>query len=402
VQVSNSSISVIERTALNKLTVDSEFEHERLMCVRDEPTGLVAVFAFHSTRLGPAVGGMRYRRYGSLSEGMVDALRLSRAMTLKNAAARLAWGGGKLCVLEDGDVARRSSRLLRLAELLNDLDGAYIVGKDVGVTMADMDVLAERSPWVVGVPVERGGLGDPSPATATTVIGGMEAAAQQMYDTTDLSGMSAAIIGVGGVGASLADQLAERGVRLLLADTDTDRVGIVAARTNGEIVSTDTASTAEVDFLAPCATGEMFGADDVRGLRCRAIVGGANNPLVDDSVALLLHSAGIHYVPDFLSNSGGVIQNAVEFNRWGSMPWTSCSGRPTLELAPSWRGPGAMARRRWRSPARRRSPSLRPEPPPHRLRSARECGSLAEQLRARTSKTVCRRVSLGRGRPHLS
>lgn len=84
------------------LTVDSEFEHERLMCLRDEPTGLIAVVAFHSTRLGPAVGGMRYRCYGSLSEGMVDALRLSRAMTLKNAAARLPWGGGKLCVLDDG------------------------------------------------------------------------------------------------------------------------------------------------------------------------------------------------------------------------------------------------------------------------------------------------------------
>ena len=299
------------------LTVDSEFEHERLMCLRDEPTGLIAVVAFHSTRLGPAVGGMRYRCYGSLSEGMVDALRLSRAMTLKNAAARLPWGGGKLCVLDDGDVARRPSRLLRLAELLNELGGSYIVGKDVGVSMADMDVLAARSPWVVGVPVERGGLGDPSPATATTVTGAMEAAAQQLYGTTDLSGLSAAIIGTGGVGASLADQLAERGVRLLLADTDPDRVAAVAARTNAKVVSTTIALMAEVDFLAPCATGEMVGADDVHRLRCRAIVGGANNPLVDDSVALLLHSSGVLYVPSFMSNAGGVIQNAVEFNQLG-------------------------------------------------------------------------------------
>jgi len=299
------------------LTIDSEFDHERLLCIRDAPTGLLAVVAVHSTRLGPAVGGMRYRRYGGLNEAVVDALRLSRAMTLKNAAARLAWGGGKLCVVDDGDEAKRPSRLLRLAELLNELEGSYIVGKDVGVTMADMAVLAQRSRWVVGVPVDQGGLGDPSPATATTVVGGMQAAADQLYGTTDLSGRSAAIIGTGGVGASLAEQLAGRGVRLLVADTDAARVEAVAARTNATVVSTAAACAAEVDFLAPCATGEMFGADDVQRLKCRAIVGGANNPLVEDSVAALLHAGGILYVPDFLSNAGGVIQNAVEFHRQG-------------------------------------------------------------------------------------
>ena len=299
------------------LPIDVEFDHERLMCIQDAPTGLLAVLAVHSSRLGPAVGGMRYRRYGGLTEAVVDALRLSRAMTLKNAAARLAWGGGKLCVVDDGDVDKRPSRLIRLAELLNELDGDYIVGKDVGVTMADMAILAQRSRWVVGVPVDQGGLGDPSPATATTVVGGMEAAAEQLFGTSDLSGRSAAIIGTGGVGASLAEQLACRGVRLLVADTDAARVQAVAARTNAQVVTTDEACTADVDFLAPCATGEMFSAEGVQSLRCRAIVGGANNPLVDDSVVALLHAAGILYVPDFLTNAGGVIQNAVEFRREG-------------------------------------------------------------------------------------
>lgn len=300
-----------------ELSIDSEFDHERLLCLQDDSTGLLAVIAFHSTRLGPAVGGMRYRSYSSLSQAMVDALRLSRAMTLKNAAARLNWGGGKLCVVDDGDRSRRHDRLVRVAELLNELDGSYIVGKDVGATMADMDVLSAHSKWVVGIPEARGGLGDPSPATAKTVMGAIDAAAEQLYGSTDIAGRSAAIVGTGGVGGSLADALAEREVRLFLADTDAARLTSVAERVGGQVLSTPDALTADVDFLAPCATGEMIGADDVRSLKCRVIAGGANNPLVDESVASLLDLAGILYIPDFMTNAGGVIQNAAEFHHWG-------------------------------------------------------------------------------------
>lgn len=298
-------------------SLDSEFGHEKLLCINDAATGLLAVVAFHSTRLGPAVGGMRYRQYTTLSEAIVDALRLSRAMTLKNAAAGLAWGGGKLCVVDDGDVASRRERLLRLADLLNELDGTYIVGKDVGATMADMDVLASRSRWVVGVPEARGGLGDPSPATARTVLGSMEAAAGVRWGAQTIAGKSAAIIGTGGVGSSLARMLSERGVSLLLADSDESRVAAVAAEVGGRVISVREALTAAVDFLAPCATGEMIGTADVPALACQIISGGANNPLVDDTVAAALHGRGILYVPDFMSNAGGVIQNAVEFRKEG-------------------------------------------------------------------------------------
>lgn len=298
-------------------SVDSEFDHEKLLCINDAASGLLAVVAFHSTRLGPAVGGMRYRQYAALSDAMVDALRLSRAMTLKNAAAGLDWGGGKLCVVDDGDRTRRRDRLLRLADLLNELDGTYIVGKDVGATMADMEILAARSRWVVGVPEARGGLGDPSPATAQTVVGSMESAASVRWDAGSIAGTSAAIIGTGGVGGSLARLLAERDVSLLLADTDEACVSAVAQQVGGRVVSVRDALTADVDFLAPCATGEMIGTGDVAALGCRVIAGGANNPLVDDSVAAVLHSRGILYVPDFLSNAGGVIQNAVEFRQQG-------------------------------------------------------------------------------------
>lgn len=300
------------------ISLDAEFDHEKLIWVSDRATGLLAALAIHSTALGPAVGGMRYRHYDSVSSAALDALRLGRAMTLKNAAADLGWGGGKLCVIDDGDVGQRHARVLKIADIINDLKGEYIVGKDLGVTMNDMQVLSSRSKWVVGIPEGHGGLGDPSPATARTVLGAMEAASKVLWGNDGIRGRSASIIGAGGVGGSLARLLADRGVTLWLADTDSGRAREVATATGGRVLATADALTVEADFLAPCATGQMIGLKEAAQLRCRVIAAGANNPLTDDdSVAGDLHRRHITYVPDFLSNAGGVIQNAAEFRRQG-------------------------------------------------------------------------------------
>lgn len=300
------------------LTIDSEFDHERLILLSDRRTGLRGAIALHSTALGPAVGGLRWRPYPSITAAAVDALRLSRAMTLKNSAAGLNWGGGKACVVADGEGARREQQMLAFADAVNGLEGAFIMGKDVGMTIPGMDLISSRTRWIVGISPERGGLGDPSPATARTVLGSMAVAAELLWGPSDLAGRSVAVIGTGGVGARLAEYAAERGASVSVADIDEERARDAAARTGGTVTSVAEAIHADVDFLAPCATGEMIGTDDVAHLRCRVIAGGANNPLVDDTVADLLHERGTLYVPDFLSNSGGVIQNAVEF-RSGSM-----------------------------------------------------------------------------------
>src|ERR671925_1409744 len=70
-------------------------EHEELVIRRGRRSGAYTVIAVHSTRLGPALGGCRLWRYASSAEGARDALRLSRAMTFKAAAAGLRLGGGK-------------------------------------------------------------------------------------------------------------------------------------------------------------------------------------------------------------------------------------------------------------------------------------------------------------------
>src|SRR5919201_171381 len=93
--------------------------------------------AIHSTVLGPALGGLRLRRYpGGLREGLDDVMALARTMTLKASAAGLDLGGGKAVLLDDGEDERREARLIGAAKAIDELRGAYITAEDIGTTTA--------------------------------------------------------------------------------------------------------------------------------------------------------------------------------------------------------------------------------------------------------------------------
>ena len=73
-----------------------ELDHEELVVRRGARSGVYTIVAVHSTALGPALGGCRIWRYSGPMQAIGDALRLSRTMTLKAAAAGLDLGGGRL------------------------------------------------------------------------------------------------------------------------------------------------------------------------------------------------------------------------------------------------------------------------------------------------------------------
>ena len=54
-------------------------------------------------------------------------------------------------------------------------------------------------------------------------------------------------------------------------------------------------------------------------LKCKAIVGGANNQLEDSTIGEWLNKNKIVYSPDYLVNSGGVIAIAAEINKTESL-----------------------------------------------------------------------------------
>lgn len=76
-------------------------DYEELLFCQDKASGLKAIIAIHDTTLGPALGGTRMWTYASEEAAIVDALRLAKGMTYKNAVAGLNLGGGKTVIIGD-------------------------------------------------------------------------------------------------------------------------------------------------------------------------------------------------------------------------------------------------------------------------------------------------------------
>jgi leucine dehydrogenase len=292
--------------------LEDEFGHEALEVFHDPETGLAGAIAIHSTALGPAMGGVRLTTYPDIWALIEDALRLSRAMTFKNAAAGLRLGGGKAVLLDDGQwERRRSERLRALARVIDDLGGRYVAAEDVGTTPADMNAMRRATPWVAGMSIGAGGRGDPSAATAETVAGAIRSAVRVAF-SSGLEGVRIGVLGVGSVGSCVARLLAAEGAELVLADVDRLRAGAVAEACGGTVVPVEDFVSRDLDVLAPCALGKVVTKANARSLNCRIVAGAANNQLQVDSVADALADAGILYVPDFLANCGGIIHVGAE------------------------------------------------------------------------------------------
>jgi valine dehydrogenase (NAD+) len=294
--------------------------HEQVVVRQDAKCGLRLLIAVHSTVLGPALGGMRLRAYpGGIRDALDDVLGLARTMTLKASAAGLDLGGGKAVMIDDGDQSLRRRRFEVAADVIDTLGGAYITAEDIGTTTDDMDVMAERTPWVVGRSRRRGGAGDPSPITATTVFRALRCALEAATGSRDLEGRRVGVVGLGKVGSVLAERLAASGALVLATDLDPERSERFACEHGGEVVpSAEALFGIELDALAPCATGGLIDEAIAGAIRCRVVCGAANNPLTGRQVARRLAARGILYVPDFLANCGGLIH--VDAERRGFDP----------------------------------------------------------------------------------
>jgi leucine dehydrogenase len=284
-------------------------EHEQLAVRRGERSGLYCVVAIHSTALGPALGGLRIWHYADPADAMRDAMRLAGGMTLKAAAAGLDLGGGKgvICA-PDGQLTGelRRAALLDFGDLVDSLEGRYITAEDVGTTPADLLAVAERTAHLTGLPPERGGTGDPSPFTAIGVEAAMRACVRDRLRRVDLAGTSVCVVGLGHVGAALAELLAEAGCELAVSDIDPGKRDL-ARRLDARWVEPVAAIADVCDVLAPCALGGAIDARNVGRVRASIVCGSANNQLADETLADRLAERGVLYAPDFIANAGGLI-----------------------------------------------------------------------------------------------
>jgi leucine dehydrogenase len=294
-----------------------DLDHELLLVRRGTRTGVYSIVAVHSTVLGPALGGCRVWHYPTLQDAVDDALRLSRAMTLKAAAAGLSLGGGKAVIwLPDGlepDPAFRREMLHDFADAVDVVGGRYITAEDVGTSEEDMAVLSTFTRHVVGRPTKNGGSGDPGDFTAAGVEAAIRACCQRVYGSAELTGRTVSIVGLGSVGEGLARRLKRAGAALSVSDIEPGKAS-VAHELDASWLDPSAALRADVDVLAPCALGGMLDDELVEELRCRIVCGAANNQLAHDDLADRLAARGILYAPDFIVNAGGLINVGMELN----------------------------------------------------------------------------------------
>lgn len=296
-----------------------EWDGESVAIHYDRPTDAWVFIAVHDRTLGMAMGGGRLNVYTSPREGLRDALRLSKGMTLKWAAIDFPFGGGKavMAVPRPLDGPAREGLLLRFGELVESLGGSYGTGVDLGTTPGDMDVVGRRTRRVFGRTPEHGGPGDPGPWTALGVFHGILAACEQAYGEGSVAGRTVLLQGLGGVGRPLARQLHEEGADLILTDALPARAQGLADALNARVVTPEAAYETECDVFAPCAIGGVLNERSIPRLRCRIVAGSANTQLERDADADLLHARGILYAPDFVINAGGAIAHgALEVLRW--------------------------------------------------------------------------------------
>jgi leucine dehydrogenase len=299
-----------------------DLDHEQILVRRGPRSRVQMAIAIHSTVLGPALGGVRLWGYPAPMHGVADAMRLARAMTYKAAAAGLDLGGGKgvICApTGTGSLTggRRRAILRDFADLVESLGGRYVTAEDVGTGAEDMVAISERTRHVTGLPVERGGSGDPSPLTAIGVAAAIRASAAHRLGSRELAGLRVSVVGLGHVGEQLAWVLAQAGATLTVSDIDPSRRA-VAEELGAIWAESADAMLAGCDVLVPCALGSAVDRSNFTRLNCAILCGAANNQLADEGLAVMLAERGILYAPDFIANAGGLISVYRELRGYGA------------------------------------------------------------------------------------
>ncbi|HLU22232.1 branched-chain amino acid dehydrogenase [Lederbergia graminis] len=290
----------------------NEYDYEQLLFCQDEQSGLKAIIAIHDTTLGPALGGTRMWTYKSEEDAIIDALRLARGMTYKNAAAGLNLGGGKTVIIGDPRKDKNEEMFRAFGRFIQGLNGRYITAEDVGTTVEDMDIIHEETNFVTGISPAFGSSGNPSPVTAYGCYVGMKAAAKEAFGTDSLEGKTVAVQGVGNVAFELCRYLHEEGAKLIVTDINEAAVKRAQEAFQAQAVDPNDIYSVEADIFSPCALGAVINDETLPQLKVKVIAGSANNQLQSTKHGDKLHELGIVYAPDYVINAGGVINVADE------------------------------------------------------------------------------------------
>lgn len=298
----------------------------KIIHVYEPSIGLKGVLVVDNVAMGPAIGGVRMAEDVSTAE----CARLARAMTLKNAAAGLPHGGGKVVLFGDPKMPKAQKELLirGLAKALR-CEEDYIFAPDMGTDEACMAWVRDEIGRVVALPRELGGIPlDEIGATGWGLSHAAEVAGT--FCGCRLQGARIAVQGFGAVGRHAANFLAKKGA-VVVATADSrggiyhpdglDLDALVAFKAEGRSVAEFPQGTriegedlvaVECDIWIPAARPDVITENNLDRLQTRMVLEGANIP-VTPAAEEALHERGVLCVPDFIVNAGGVICAAMEY-----------------------------------------------------------------------------------------
>jgi glutamate dehydrogenase/leucine dehydrogenase len=306
------------------------FGPAKIIHIHRPSMNLKAVVAVDNTACGVAIGGVRMAPDVSAEE----CFRLARAMTWKNAAAGLPYGGGKSVIFGDPrmPLQQKEEVIRAFAKAISDVVD-YVPGPDMGTDELCMGWIKDETGRAAGLPASIGGI----PLNEIGATGFGLAACVDVARTfidLELKGARVAVQGFGAVGKHAARFLTAKGA-VLVGASDTsgtlvdpgglDVAALISFKDEGRFLSeyprgeklgVDAILGIECDIWIPAARPDVVRADNVARLKARLMPQGANIPCTPDAERAL-HERGVLVVPDFIANAGGVICAATEY-RGGS------------------------------------------------------------------------------------
>jgi len=330
----------------NRFPADDDGTAEQLIRVVDPATGNIWGFVVvDDTRRGPGLGGIRMAPDVTLWE----VRRLARAMTLKNSAANLPFGGGKAGIVFDPVIMAKNPGMKQdligiFAEALFSVD-QYIPAPDMGTDETDIQQIyehyserlgthqhmrggASRPPDKGGIPIDEWGL------TAHSLFAAIQTV-EELESDFKLKGAQVVIQGYGNVGSVTASKLSDVGAVITgVSDIHgalwhprglnveqlnsvrrgpggiSNYSGKVDKRFGPDQI--DWLLETPCDILIPAARPDAITARNADRIQCRKIFQGANTPSNKMTEYYLHNRRGIVSYSDFIVNVGGVMGCAVE------------------------------------------------------------------------------------------
>ena len=268
--------------------------YERIIHIEHEESGLDAFIVIHNTKLGPAIGGIRCHSYSTNTAQLDDAMRLSEGMTFKNAAAGLNHGGAKTTI-NASKIKDRKLAYQIIGKEVEALKGSYICAGDVGTTVEDLFKVKDATEYVAGISL------DSSLPTALGTHTSIKALLKR--DGLKTKDQTFTVQGLGKVGKHLVEML----------DGKIEAYDPFVKDLDG-VTHIEESKLLQGKFYVPCALGGVLNGFSLASIKSEYVCGSTNNMFDSRNDIITAHNMGIKYIPDFITNCGGVIAVALDFD----------------------------------------------------------------------------------------